>query len=87
MKSEFAEHLYDMILLTKKECSLIELTANINGHHQYDLPPTMRKDSNPRRARRDSYTALLLGAWGVKCYFDLSRQQPTQEFFFSPKMF
>lgn len=87
MKLEFGEHLGDMIDLTKKECSLIELTSTINGSHQYDLPATMKKDSNPKRARRDSYTALLLAAWGVKCYFDLNRQLPQAEFIFSPRMF
>lgn len=86
-KSEFIEHLYDMIVLTKKECSLIELTSNVNGHHQYDLPPAMKKDSSPKRARRDSYTALLLGAWGLKCYLDLSRQKPVEQFSFSPRMY
>jgi hypothetical protein len=87
IKTEFVEHLSDMISQTKKECSLIELTANINGHHQYDLPPSMRKDSSPKKARRDSYTALLLAAWGAKCYFELFREGPKQEFVFSPRMF
>lgn len=86
-KTEFIDHLSDMINLTKKECSLIELTSNINGHHSYDLPSSMRKDSSPKKARRDSYTALLLGAWGVKCYFDLFREAPKQNFYYSPKMF
>jgi hypothetical protein len=87
LKADFIEHLSDMVNLTKKECSLIELTASINGHHQYDLPPSMKRDSNPKRARRDSYTALLLGAWGVKCYYDLNKQEPQQAFIFSPRMF
>lgn len=86
-KTEFIDHLADMINLTKKECSLIELTTNINGHHSYDLPSSMRKDSSPKKARRDSYTALLLGAWGVKCYFDLFKEAPKVNFYYSPKMF
>lgn len=87
LKIEFAEHLGDMIDLTKKECSLIELTTNINGTHQYDLPATMRKDNSVKKPRRDSYTALLLAAWGLKCYIDLHKQPNKGEFIFSPRMF
>lgn len=87
-KIEFAEHLGDMIELTKKECTLIEITTNMNGHQQFGLPATMRRDNDPNKARRDSYTALLLGSWGVKCYFDMMRQPSVaQEFNFSPRMF
>lgn len=88
MKIDFADHLFDMINLTKKECSLIEVTTSVNGNQQFDLPQTMKKSSDPNRARRDSYTSLLLGAWGLKCYFDMHRQ-PTvdQNFYFSPRMF
>lgn len=89
LKNDFADHLHDMIELTKKECILIEVTSNVNGHQQFDLPSNLgRRDKSPHRARRDSYTALLLGAWGMKCYFDMHRQtDELQEFNFSPRMF
>lgn len=88
MKQDFADHLHEMIELTKKECILIEVTNNSSGHQQFNLPVTMKRDKNPHRARRDSYTALLLASWGLKCYVDMHRQQvTTQEFIFSPRMF
>lgn len=88
LKMEFIEHLADMQILTKRETSLIELSVNVNGNQTYDLPKTMRRDNDPNRARRDSYTTLLLGAWGVKCYYNLTRMgNIDNNFYFSPRMF
>ena len=88
MKVDFIEHLGDMINLTKRECSLIEVSTSVNGNQQFDLPATMKRDNNPHRARRDSYTVLLLGSWGVKCYFDMHREQEVNmSFDFVPRMF
>lgn len=88
LKHDFIDHLASLIELTKRECLLIEVSTNPNGHQQFDLPSMMTRNKNPNRARKDSYTALLLGAWGAKCYFDLYRQQDIiQEFNFSPRMF
>ena len=88
MKVDFVEHLGDVINLTKRECSLIEVSTSPNGNQQFDLPATMKRDSNPHKARRDSYTALLLGSWGAKCYFDMHREQEVNTSFdFVPRMF
>jgi hypothetical protein len=88
MKVDFLEHLGDMINLTKRECSLIEVSTSVNGNQQFDLPATMKRDNNPHRARRDSYTVLLLGSWGVKCYYDMHREQEVNTSFdFVPRMF
>ncbi len=62
----------DLLLLqVKKELALIQLTTTTRGTYSFDIPAFLKKDKSPHRARRDSYTALMLGTWGAKCYFDL----------------
>lgn len=56
---------------TKKECSLIEVKTNPQGNQTFDLPLKLKKSTSPNRARRDRYTALLLGNWAVRSYFDI----------------
>lgn len=88
MKIDFIEHLGEMIVVTKKQTSLIEASETSGGNQSYNLPKTMTKDSNnPLRPRRDQYTALLLGAWGVKCYYDLHKKIEKPKFLFLPRMF
>lgn len=63
------------IHMTKKECALIEVKATTKGSLSFDLPQTFKRDNRPNRVRKDSYTALMLGNWGTKCYFDIMSQQ------------
>lgn len=70
-QGEFIEHQAFLIKLLKKECSMIEVTTTNTGVQKFDLPSNLLKDKSPERARKDSYTALLLGVWGLKCYFEL----------------
>ena len=48
---------------TKKECSLVEMRSGSTGSQVFDLPVNLSKDKSPNRARKDSYSALLLGCW------------------------
>jgi len=64
----------ELIVLVKKECALIEVSSNIRGNQNFDLPVALKKSTASNRARRDSYTALLLGCWGTKILFDLANQ-------------
>lgn len=70
-KADFIEHQSYLIDLVKDETSLIETTTTDTGKIAFRLPSNIRRDSSPTRARRDSYTSLLLGNWAVKCYFDM----------------
>lgn len=55
---------------TKKECALIEPSVSKLGSISYDLPSTVRRNKNPNRARKDSYSALFLANWVMKLYLE-----------------
>lgn len=77
----------ELITLTKKECALIEVRSNPTGGQTFDLPPTLKKDNTDKRARRDSYTTLMLGVEGHKAYLDIMRQEPKRkQKLFTPQM-
>lgn len=78
----------DLIYNTKKECSLIEVRISPTGGQVFDLPASLKRNSSANRARKDSYTALMLGIEGAKTYFDLMHQPPKEAVkMFSPLMF
>ncbi len=57
-----------MIDKVKIECSNIEMKASVLGNISYDLPTSMKRNKNPNRNRKDSYSALLLANWGLKLF-------------------
>ena len=65
---QFVEHQSVLIDLTRRECGNIQITQSQQGTQSFDLPPAMKKQSGPTKTRKDSYSALLLAAWGAKCY-------------------
>lgn len=75
---ELIDTVGEKILLTKKECSLIEVRSGPTGTQTFDLPPSLKnKNKDVNRVRRDSYTVLLLASWGLSKYFDLmSTEEP-----------
>ena len=75
---EFIEHQSDMLELTKVECALIQITTTAQGTQTFDLPPNLKRQSGPDKARKDSYSALVLGNWMVKVYFDMLRIKPNE---------
>lgn len=72
---DFVEHLSDMILLTKTECALIQITTSAQGMQNFDLPPNLKRKSGPDKPRKDSYSALVLGNWLCKIYHDIQNTQ------------
>ncbi len=68
---DFIEHQKDMIDLTKAQCALIQITTTAQGTQSFDLPANLRRQSGPDKARRDSYSALVLGNWMIQTYFDM----------------
>ena len=60
-----------MIDLTKAQCALIQITTTAQGAQSFDLPANLRRQSGPDKARRDSYSALVLGNWMIQTYFDM----------------
>jgi hypothetical protein len=63
-----------MIDLTKAQCALIQISSTAQGTQSFDLPANLRRQSGPDKARRDSYSALVLGNWMVQTYFDIMNQ-------------
>lgn len=65
-----------LIGLVKDECTLIEIDTNAQGSQSFNIPQHLRRDRSSTRARKDSYTGLLLANWACKCYFDLMSYKP-----------
>ena len=71
--TEFIDTQEILIKQAKYECSSIEVKSTAKGTQSFDLPQIMKRDTTSTRPRRDSYTALMLAAWGLKNYFDIKR--------------
>ena len=63
---DFIDHQKTLIELTKSECANIEVIANPQGSQSFNLPQNLKRQKGPNRARKDSYSALVLGNWFVK---------------------
>ena len=80
----FIEKIGYMMALTRKECSMIEVKGNNRGTQSFDLPTHLNREKGVNRARRDNYTALLLGVWGMKMYYDIRNAAEEQTETFVP---
>lgn len=69
---DFIEHQYDMMNMTKNQCALIQITTSPQGTQTFGLPIELRRQSGPDKARKDSYSALVLGSWMVKIFYDMN---------------
>jgi len=67
---EFIEFQDAWVYQTKKQCSLVEVKTTAKGTQSFDLPQHLKRSTSSNKARKDNYTTLMLGCWGVKCYFD-----------------
>jgi hypothetical protein len=65
----------DLIPLVKKECALIEVRSSPTGGQVFDLPAALKRNTSATRARKDSYTSLMLGVEGFRAYTDIMRQE------------
>jgi hypothetical protein len=70
-QAELIDNQEYIIDLTKTQCSMIVVSTNPTGGQTFDLPSNLRKSTSPDKARRDSYSTLLLANWALKCYFDM----------------
>ena len=81
---DFVDHQKTIIELTKSECANIEVKSNPQGSQSFDLPQNLKRQTGPNRARKDSYSALLLGNWFVKIYYDMyeakDKPKPVNDF-------
>lgn len=81
---DFVEHQEDIIQLTKTECSLIQITTSPQGTQTFDLPQTLKRQTGPEKTRKDSYSALVLGNWMIKIYYDMSEAKNETVSTFTP---
>jgi hypothetical protein len=73
-----------LVKQTKYQCAAIEVKTTAKGVQTFDLPQLMKRETSEERPRRDSYTALMLGCWGMKCYFDIIATPVEQYDTFTP---
>lgn len=87
-QAEFIDNQEYIVELTKTQCSMIVVSTNPTGGQTFDLPTNLRKSTSPDKARKDSYSALLLANWGMKCYFDMLEVEKRKiNAFFEPRMY
>jgi hypothetical protein len=60
-----------MMDLIKVQCAMVQITTSAQGTQSFDLPPNLRKQSGADKARKDSYSALVLGNWMMNVVFDM----------------
>jgi hypothetical protein len=75
---DLVEHQVDMIEKTKSECALIQIKTTAQGTQTFDLPDNLRRQTGPEKARKDSYSALVLGNWMIKTYYDWEKMGEAQ---------
>ena len=71
---DFVEHQKEMMDLTKVECALIQITTSSQGTQSFDLPMNLRKQTGADKARKDSYSALVLGNWMMQIFYDMNEE-------------
>jgi hypothetical protein len=81
---DFIEHQKDMMDLTKAECALIQPSSTANGTQTFDLPSNLKNQKGPDRARKDSYSALVLVNWMMNVYYDMMQVPEQVPFSFTP---
>ena len=77
---EFIELQGSLIDLTKKECSLVEVSSSELGNQSWALPAAMKRSKSANRVRKDNYSSLLLANWCLKMYLLSQEQVQVQTF-------
>ena len=73
-----------MMDLTKAECALIQPSSTANGTQTFDLPSNLKSQKGPDRARKDSYSALVLVNWMMNIYYDMMQLPEETPYSFQP---
>ena len=69
---DFVEHQKDMMDLIKVECAMVQVSTSTQGTQSFDLPLNLRKQRGADKARKDSYSALILGNWMLNVHYDMT---------------
>ncbi len=82
---DFVEYQIDLMEKTKAECALIQIKTTAHGTQTFDLPDNLKRQTGPEKARKDSYSALVLGNWMIKIYYDMmNAEQSNVQATFTP---
>ncbi len=65
---EHVTHVDDLVKRTATELALIQNKVDVVGNYTFDLPTQLKNKGGKDRARRDSYTSLLLGNFARHYY-------------------
>jgi len=68
---DFVEHQKDMMDLIKVQCAMVQVSTSTQGTQSFDLPLNLRKQKGADKARKDSYSALILANWMMHVYYDM----------------
>ena len=72
---DLIEHIHEMMDYTKGQCALIEVKSSPQGVQTFDLPLSLKKTTGPAKARKDCYSALVLGSWMIKIFNDVKNSK------------
>ena len=61
----------NMVEQTIKQCSSIVVRSTPQGSQTFDLPQNLKRDTSVNRVRKDNYSTLMLGCWGLKIYNEM----------------
>lgn len=75
---ELLDNASDLIDKTIEQCALIEITTTDTGQQRFVLPANLRKQRGNSKARKDSYSAFVMGNWAVKIYNDAMKVEEQQ---------
>jgi len=82
---DFIEHLKDMVDMIKVQCALIQVSSSAQGTQSFDLPLNLKKQRGADKARKDSYSTIVLGNWMMNLYYDMmATPQETVSSTFTP---
>lgn len=65
---DFLDNTSDLINQTIEQCALIEISTTDTGQQRFVLPSNLRKQRGSSKARKDSYSAFVMGNWAVKIF-------------------
>ena len=68
---DFIEHQKTIIDMIKVQCALIQVQTSAQGTQSFDLPLNLKKQRNADKARKDSYSALVLGNYMMNLFYDM----------------
>lgn len=68
--TNFIEWQSMLLDLTRDECTMVQVKVTGLGTLSFDLPTHVKRAGGADRARKDSYSALLLSTWAVRLYLE-----------------